>query len=245
MRNTIDLTGKRFGRLNVIARANTDKWGCEKWFCRCDCGSEKAVRSNALSAGHTMSCGCLQKEINTSRLTKHGMHTSSVYYVWRGLKSRCLWKNGRSYKNYGGRGITVCDRWRDSFETFLADMPPYPGKGWSIERNNVNGNYEPGNCRWIPREQQSHNTRKTLWLNTGQKFNRWTVMEGPLWGVPSKQGVSYRCQCECGAERIVQAARLKNGLSKSCGCKVRFTKSHKRVLAILHEALGNAKLTYA
>jgi hypothetical protein len=136
--------------------------------------------------------------------------------VWAQMKKRCLNLSCKEYKNYGGRGITVCDHWL-KFENFRDDMlSSFPGKGWSIERKDVNGIYEPQNCEWIPTNHQTRNQRRTARCEIGQKFGAWEIISGPEWGVT--RGTAYRCRCICGIERFVRAYMLKGGISRSCGC---------------------------
>lgn len=164
MSRLIDLTSKHFGRLFVIRRVNSDQWGSSFWLCKCNCGSnqETIVSSGHLRNGHTQSCGCLQKEI----VTKHGHSTattSGTYRSWDHMIQRCTNQNYKYYKNYGGRGITVCNRWK-KFSNFLEDMGERP-KGKSIDRINNNGNYCRLNCKWsTPREQANNrrNNRKEI-----------------------------------------------------------------------------------
>lgn len=150
----IDLAGKRFGRLDVLSRAGSDKSGNAKWECRCDCGATRVVYSQSLRSGATLSCGCLNKEINSAS-AKHGMAGTREYKAWAGMVQRCTNPKNAKWPRYGGRGITVCERWL-SFENFRADMGARP-EGMTIDRKNNGGNYEPGNCRWATQKQQGNN----------------------------------------------------------------------------------------
>lgn len=158
-----DLTGKRFERLIVLkylGHSNT-KRRRPQWSCQCDCGEIITTTSNILQAGHCRSCGCLTREINQKKGTTHGMCYSREYRSYWAAKIRCFSKNCPEYSSYGGSGISMCDRWRDSFEAFYGDMGPMPPDKRSLDRfPNQTGNYEPGNCRWADNTEQSQNTRK-------------------------------------------------------------------------------------
>lgn len=163
--------GKRFGRLVVVGSAAPLENGRSRWLCRCDCGVEKEVSASCLSQGRTKSCGCLRREnaakrspkANAAR-TKHGHAREDkgdrhpLYRTWQGMRERCRDPGNVSYKYYGGRGITVCERW-ESFENFLADMGEKPSPDLTLDRIDNDGNYEPGNCRWATPEQQTKNRR--------------------------------------------------------------------------------------
>lgn len=154
--------GDKFGRLTVIELSHK-KFGHSFFVCVCSCGRSSVVVDTSLKAGKSRSCGCLQKEVASS-IFIHGFSRvggkSHEYNAWLGIKKRCYNPNTENYSYYGGRGITVCERWLDSFENFLEDMGLSPGKGWSIERKGNSGNYEKSNCCWATHTQQMRNTRR-------------------------------------------------------------------------------------
>ena len=158
----IDLTGQRFGRLIVIKQTDKNQWKNICWLCRCDCGKEKIIRGGHLKSGNTKSCGCLAKEQLIKRFTKHGhsikTQVSKIYTVWQSMIQRCVNSNDTAYYNYGERGITVCKRWRNSFENFLKDMGK-PPEGYQIDKIDNNGNYCKENCRWSTPKENSRNRR--------------------------------------------------------------------------------------
>lgn len=134
-----------------------------RWRCRCDCGNIRDVRADDLKSGNSKSCGCIQREKARARFLTHGQTGTQLHSVWVQMKQRCLNPNDDKYAAYGGRGITVCDAWRDSFEAFCRDMGERP-PGHSLDRINNDGNYEPGNVRWAPSSVQSRNRRDTIWV---------------------------------------------------------------------------------
>lgn len=170
---SIDRTGQVFGHLTVIKlvppiRGKKDN---KKWLCRCECGVEKIIRVDHLVSGETISCGCKKLSLLKEKSTTHGLSQNndykSEYLVWVGMKRRCFNKDYKKFIDYGGRGITVCERWTGSkgFLNFINDMGKKPTPKHSLDRwPNNDGNYEPGNCRWATIDEQNRNKRDNHWI---------------------------------------------------------------------------------
>lgn len=157
----IDRKGQRYGRLVVLSRAN-NIGRFTAWLCRCDCGTKKIVQAGHLQQGSIVSCGCWKDENTKKRETVHGSCGTKLHRVWLSMRQRCNNPRNKSYPDYGARGIQVCSEWNE-FSAFKewAQESGY-SEGLTIERLDVNGNYCPANCTWIPRSEQNKNTRRTL-----------------------------------------------------------------------------------
>lgn len=165
MTEALALTGNKFGRLTVIYKAENAK-GIKRertaWLCHCSCGNEKIISTDSLRAGFTVSCGCFGVKARTvlyKMNTTHGKKNTDEYEIWCSMKSRCFNPKDNGYKNYGGRGIVVCDEWANDFMAFLNHIGERPTKKHSIDRIDNNKSYEPGNVRWATKREQSRNQR--------------------------------------------------------------------------------------
>jgi hypothetical protein len=179
------LTGQRFGRLTVVGYVGNNNANSQ-WLCKCDCGKSTTLATSALLRKDKpqKSCGCGMVQ------RKHGMSGTPEHHAWRSMYQRCNNPNNPQYSLYGGRGISVCPRWRESFENFLADMGPRPGDNYSVDRIDNNKGYSPDNCRWANDLEQSNNTRHNRRITYNGKthtLTEWSRITGI-----SKSGLRWR-----------------------------------------------------
>lgn len=220
----IDMTGERFGRLTVVGLKPGSGYPA-RWICQCVCGGTAVATRTSLRCGHVSSCGCYQKEQQRAAVRVHGERRiadgrpSLEYRSWMGMRRRCYAPNSEQYRHYGGRGIKVCEAWRDDFAAFLQDVGRRPSPQHTLDRIDVNGNYEPRNVRWATSSQQRRNSRQAWYDLTGQSFGSYTVLR-----IAGKRGTHtyWHCQCDCGVEKAVRSDHLRNGGARSCrGCMSR------------------------
>ena len=185
-----NIIGLKFGRLTVLSRVDDYCYPSgrhdAKYRCECECGKSVEVLGIHLRSGHTTSCGCLRADVARDTMTTHGMSGTRLYNIWKNMLERCTNPNHKNYESYGGRGITVCAEWGDSFEKFRAWAE---GNGYSdaltIDRIHVNYGYYPENCRWVTQKTQCNNTRRNIVVNIDgvtHTLKQWTEILGLSYG---------------------------------------------------------------
>lgn len=186
MGRKIDITGRRFGMLAVTGFDCDYRYPngahTEKWLCKCDCGKIVSVLRKNLLSGNTTSCGCVRISKSIRRLTKHGGKGTKLYDVWCGIKDRCYNSNNRSFLYYGGRGISMDAKWKHNYENFKiwSELNGYK-EGLTIDRIDVNGNYEPSNCRWVDRSTQANNRSNNITIEYNDEMHtcaEWAHIKG-------------------------------------------------------------------
>lgn len=176
----IAMVGRRYERLEVICEKGKDSRGEYLWLCKCDCGEEIITTGGNLRSGNTKSCGCWNVEMFVSKTYRHGMKDSRIYSIWASMRRRCNVESSHAYKDYGGRGIKVCERW-NRFINFYEDMISGYADDLTLDRINPNGNYEPENCRWATTKEQARNKRNTKFIeHKGKKATaiEWQEISG-------------------------------------------------------------------
>lgn len=158
-----NLIGNQYGFLEVVGLAPNGKLPGAYWFCKCSCGSIIPVRANSLKSGYNKSCGCKTKEMISKTSKRHGKIKHDLYYVWAGMKKRCENPNHEYYSRYGGRGITICERWQN-IDNFIEDMNPRPSPKYTIERMDNNKGYSLENCRWATKLEQCSNKSNNRYI---------------------------------------------------------------------------------
>lgn len=216
----IDLTGQKFGKLTVIKREKNirknDGSIISRWMCKCDCGNETIVYSSFLKNGHTKSCGCLQKKNATKKFTKHNLSKSRIFKTFMSMKRRCYTKSQTAYKYYGARGIKVCAEWLDKDNGFINFYNWAMQNGYTddltIDRIDVNGNYEPSNCKWVTMKEQANNRRNNIYIEyRGEKH---TISEWSRLVNLSYKTLYGRYSRGCKIEDIFYKGKFKNGPKK-------------------------------
>jgi hypothetical protein len=175
----IDLTGHTYGKLKCIERSANNKHGKAQWLCQCQCGNDVVVLANSLRTGRQVSCGC-HKRLNTSkRNRKHGMTGTKIYDCWKNMVRRCHSPSSTFYERYGGRGISVCERWRGSFENFIEDMGT-PSEGFEIERVDNDLDYCKDNCKWANKTEQCNNRSSNILIEYLGEYKTLTQWQNDL-----------------------------------------------------------------
>ena len=199
MGKPIDMAGQKYGRLTVVEMADHNKHKQRQWRCMCDCGSVVEVLGYSLRYAETQSCGCLHKELTSEASKTHGMSKMPIWSIHRAMMDRCYLTTSHAYSRYGGRGITVCDRWHD-FETFFADMGHKPA-GMSLEREDNSKEYSPENVQWATAKDQANNRRSSRWIEfrgETKTLAQWAdatgIKLGTLWsrlklGIPMNEAI--------------------------------------------------------
>lgn len=195
----VDITGKKYGKLKVIELAYR-KGGKSYWKCLCSCGNTRIIQGYDITSGHTKSCGCIRKLDGKEPHFRHGDSKTRLYRIWSNMKDRCDNPNNHYFKDYGGRGITYCNEWKD----YIAFKKWALSNGYqdelTIDRSNNNGNYEPANCRWITIKEQQRNRRSNHLLTYNGEthcINEWAEILGI-----SRETIKNRLNCGWGIERI-------------------------------------------
>ena len=202
-KKTIDLTGQRFGRLLVAGMGERSANGRILWVCLCDCGNQKTITPAGLRHGGTRSCGCLRAEASSARtkgvLVDGALRRNPMYHRWVSMKQRCQNPSSPFFKNYGGRGIVLCDAWEKSFSAFVGDVGEPPSSAHTLERIDNDGPYSPQNVRWALRSEQLRNQRRTILIEVDG-----VALAAKDWA--AKLGISYQKLTRTFREKGLDAA---------------------------------------
>lgn len=212
-----DITGVRFGKLVAICFDSEYRYPggsrTERWLCKCDCGNTVSVLRKGLLSGNTKSCGCSISEINRKRLTVHGGKGTKLYEVWCSIKGRCYNGKNRAFKHYGARGIAMCDEWRVNYASFRKwSYSNGYAEGLTIDRINVNGNYEPDNCRWVDMTVQANNRTNSIEITYNGETHtcsEWARITGINYDT-----LNNRYHAGMSPEDILSKGKHKTGLKK-------------------------------
>lgn len=203
-----DLLNQTFGKWKVLRRGPNNVQGQAQWICECECGVLKIVKGSHLRGKRSTQCKtCHNRTFNR----RHGKYKTLSYAIWESMLQRCTNKNDRAFKNYGGRGITVCDEWRKDFMNFWSDMGEKP-KGLSIDRIDNDGPYCKENCRWATRQQQLSNTRKSH--KEGNIYGTWRMVEN----TPISKKSLFEC-INCGIKWNPESYYVTSGTCADCKCR--------------------------
>lgn len=203
----IDMTGQRYGSLVAIHQCGKASSGDLKWSFKCDCGKQFDANGYYARSGKVTTCQTCAAERSRAASVKHGLTGTVEFSTWTDIQTRCYNQKTKAFSDYGGRGILVCDRWISSFENFLSDMGAKPSVNHSIERNDVNGNYEPGNCRWATKAEQARNKRNTRFIEINgvtKRLQEWAEQAGLAASV-------IRLRAKCGVSGAALLAPSQRG----------------------------------
>lgn len=215
----VDLTGQRYGRLVCVKRVENDHKGFTRWLCQCDCGNTHIVKTGDLRSGHVKSCGCITDE----RTYTHGRTHERLYRVWLLMKRRCYKKDYENYHYYGGRGIRVCDEWIHEYENFRSWAyangydESLPGYECTLDRIDVNGNYEPSNCRWVNMYVQANNTRRNRYITLNGETK--TLIQWSRETGISRSAIHKRFKRGCTPEQALSPIRRRGWYKENGHCK--------------------------
>lgn len=208
----LHLAGRKFGRLTVLSFSHihhTSRGQQTVWNLKCDCGRETTAYTGSLRSSGLISCGCAISDALRKRNTTHGMSRRPEYIVWKTMISRCENPRNDDFHNYGGRGISVCKEWRNDFARFLLDMGERP-PGLTIERIDSNKGYQPDNCKWVPRSEQSRNRRCVRRIDVRGRLMTHREI-GEMLGVPAGTVRAYFWRSNCSFEEFISSPRRKRG----------------------------------